>query len=245
MQWFKHDLDALTDAKLKKLVMRYHETGYAIYFHCLELITGDLGLNHITFELEHDAEIIADDLHIQGTKDKSAVEIVNEVMRYIVELGLFECSDNRIFCFKMLKRLDTSMTSTPKMRKMIADAKDNHDSIMIVSCKKRIEENRIDKNRKEERAPVIYGKLENVKLSPEEYSKLVDEYGEDIAKDYIDRLSLWIPNASRRVKSCYATLLNWIRRDKIPKLIKPLTCSLCGATMLDGICGNKDCPQYN
>ena len=64
MNWFKHDTDASNDAKIKKLILRYSATGYAVYFHGLELIAAGINENNITFELEHDAEIIADNLKI-------------------------------------------------------------------------------------------------------------------------------------------------------------------------------------
>lgn len=130
MKWFKHDTDALQDAKVKKLVIKYGAIGYAIYFHCLELIAGDIDENNITFELEHDSEIIADDLHIEGTNGQSGQQIVEEIMKYIVHLNLFEESQGRIFCFKLLKRLDASMSSSKQFRKLIAEAKANHDVIM-------------------------------------------------------------------------------------------------------------------
>lgn len=157
MNWFKHDTDASNDAKIKKLILRYSATGYAVYFHGLELIAAGINENNITFELEHDAEIIADNLKIKGTAEKSGREIVEEVMRYIIELGLFEESQGHIFCLKLLKRLDMSMTSSKKLRKTIIDAKKHHDNIMThhdsvminheKSCKIRREEKRRDKNR--------------------------------------------------------------------------------------------------
>lgn len=140
MQWFKHDTKAHTDARIKKLVLRHGAEGYAVYFHCLELIAGDIAENNLTFELEHDAEIIADNLKITSTQEVAAIDKVNDIMMYILELGLFESSDNRIFCFKLLKRLDQSMTGNNHMRKLISDAKElNHDVIMTESCKKRLE----------------------------------------------------------------------------------------------------------
>lgn len=161
MKWFKHDSDASSDAKIKKLVIRHGAVGYAVYFHCLELIAGNVSNDNITFELEHDSEIIADNLRIRGTNDKSGMQIVEEIMRYITELELFENHDGRITCFKMIKRLDSSMTSNPTFRKLILEAKDNHDylneshdksneshdGIMINEQKVMQEENRIEKNR--------------------------------------------------------------------------------------------------
>ena len=149
MQWFKHDTDAATDAKIKKLVMRYGADGYAIYFHCIELIVGNVSEHNITFELEHDAEIIADNLKIQGTSDTSPVDRVNQIMRYIVSLGLFEENNGHIFCYKILKRLDSSMTSSAKMRAIITSAKQSHDKVMISHDSVMQEENRIDEKREE------------------------------------------------------------------------------------------------
>jgi len=130
MNWFKHDTGSTQDAKVKKLLIRYGAVGYAIYFHCLELIAGNVSDTNLTFELEHDSEIIADNLHIHGTADKSGMMLVEEIMRYIVELGLFTCSENKIFCLKLLKRLDLSMTSNETFRAMIIKAKQSHDDIM-------------------------------------------------------------------------------------------------------------------
>lgn len=131
MNWFKHDADATQDAKIKKLLIRHGAVGYAIYFHCLELIAAEVSESNLTFELEHDSEIIADNLHIHGTAGMSGIQIVEDIMRYIIELGLFEESNDRIFCFKLLKRMDLSMTSNPNFRKLIAAAKENHDAVMM------------------------------------------------------------------------------------------------------------------
>lgn len=153
MIWFKHDTDCTQDAKIKKLLIRHGPTGYAIYFHCLELIAAETAESNLTFELEHDSEIIADNLHIQGTAEKSGIAIVEEIMRFIVELGLFEESDGHIFCFKLLKRLDTSMTSNERFRDMIIAAKsNNHASIMIPSCKPSSLNRREEKRKKKEAA---------------------------------------------------------------------------------------------
>jgi len=225
MQWFKHDTDAMQDAKLKKLVIRFGAMGYAIYFHCLELIAGDITESNLTFELEHDAEIIADNLHIKGTADKAGIDIVQEIMRYIVELGLFEESKGRIYCLKMLKRLDASMVHNPKFREKIAESRKRHDAVMTPSCPRHDpvmrEENRIEQNREEResarsRLPA-YGELKNVHLSDQERTSLLKAYGPWTIDDYIERLSVWKPNAPRRVKNDYATLLTWLRKDKIPR----------------------------
>ena len=132
LQWFKHDTDTQTDAKLNKVTLRYGPDGYAIYFKCLELIGSNISQTNISFELEHDSEIIADMLKVRSpSPDKSPITYTEEIMRYLCELGLFENNSGHITCFSMLKRLDTSMTSNPQFRKLITKAKEEHGIIEV------------------------------------------------------------------------------------------------------------------
>jgi hypothetical protein len=133
MLWFKHQTDAHVDAKIKKLIMRHGAEGYAVYFHSLELIIGDVGQTNMTFELEHDSEIIADNLKIKDATDKDGTEIVNDIIKTIVALGLFEEIEGKIYCLKALKRIDTSQTSNNDFRRMITLAKDNNGTVMMES----------------------------------------------------------------------------------------------------------------
>lgn len=126
VKWFKHDSDANTDAKLCKVRLKYGMEGYGLYWYCLELIVNSINENNLTFELEHDAEIIS---HQTGIH----FERVQEMMTYMVDLGLFENNGGNIVCLKILKRLDKSMTSNKSFRLMIDGAKKNHDSVMTKS----------------------------------------------------------------------------------------------------------------
>lgn len=112
MKWFKHDTDAHRDAKVAKVLRRYGVEGYGLYWYCIELIAGKIDRHNLTFELEHDAELIAYDLKIDSIR-------VEEIMKYMISLGLFERSGTTITCLKIAKRLDTSMTGSPEMRQII------------------------------------------------------------------------------------------------------------------------------
>ena len=142
VKWFKHDSNAYADAKLKKVRMKYGMKGYGLYWYCLELICSDFEKSNITFELEHDAEIIAFDTGIN-------VELVNEMMSFMINLELFESSEGKITCLKMAKRFDSSMTSNPQFRKMIDNMRHSHDGIMtksdLVMQEKNITEDNITK----------------------------------------------------------------------------------------------------
>lgn len=219
MNWFKHDADASGDAKVKKLLLKYGAVGYAVYFHCVELIAGDISETNLTFELEHDSEIIADNLKIKGTAEQSGIEIVEEVMRYIISLGLFESSGNRIFCTKLLKRLDTSMTSNARFRTMITAAKEGHDAIMIPSCKKRREEIRREENIQDEidvkevDKKHKYGEYHHVLLTDSEYNRLLDEWGESELQYMITVLDEGIELKGYKYKNHLLALRNWKKKE--------------------------------
>lgn len=153
MKWFKHFTDATMDSKIKKLILRYGAEGYAIYFHCLELISGDITSDNITFELEHDAEIIADNLKIKPQNEISAIDKVNEIMLFIIDIGLFETSDNKIFCFKLAKILDNSTLKSPELQKVQKKLKSGtilENPGNSLPDKNRIDKIRIEENRTEE-----------------------------------------------------------------------------------------------
>ena len=99
MKWFKHDSNAILDSKLKKLRLKYGMEGYGVYWYCLECIARNVEQHNLTFELEEDAELIAADTNIHQ-------ERVEEMMVYMVKLGLFEESAGHVTCLKMAARTD-------------------------------------------------------------------------------------------------------------------------------------------
>lgn len=148
MQWFKHSSDARNSLKLRKVRRKFGADGYAIYWFCLEAIAQDVDKDNLTFNLKEDAETIGFELTIQEKR-------VNEIMLYMIEIGLFESSNNVITCLKLAERLDKSMTNSPKMRKWLGDngSKKVSQTVMtlnddVKTCAE-LDKNRLDKNRKE------------------------------------------------------------------------------------------------
>ena len=173
MQWIKHDTDANQDAKLQNVMLDYGLEGYGLYWYCIELIAGKVDKDHITFELEHDARIIA-------RNTGSTAQKVEEMMKYFVNIGLFECSNNTITCLKLAKRLDQSMTSNPQMREIIKNFK-SHDAIMtksdeVMQDKIRSDKKRLDKKEHSRFAEFwnIYNKKTGKDACEKKFSKLKD-----------------------------------------------------------------------
>lgn len=65
-----------------------------------------------------------------------------------------------------------------------------------------------------------YGEFENVKLSTEEYTKLVDRFTEPKVKECIEELSGYMASKGKRYSNHYATLLNWCKRKSENKNFK-------------------------
>lgn len=88
-----------------------------MYWYCIELIALDIGAKNITFALEEDAETIAMEWGLDQLK-------VQEMMLYMVELGLFEKDAlGRVTCLKLAKRLDDTNSKNPEIQKVLSELK--------------------------------------------------------------------------------------------------------------------------
>jgi len=200
MRWVKHDTDANQDAKLQNVLLDYGLEGYGLYWYCIELIASKIDNDNITFELEHDARIIA--RSVGSTQQK-----VEEMMRYFVDAGLFEDSTGVITCFKLARRLDKSMTSNPQMREIIGKLK-NHDSVMTKSAKPMQDKIRLEEIREEDKTPLVQPEAKPSKFK-------FDSYQMDFARWMLSRLLILNPNFKKpNLESWANTLRLMIEVDK-------------------------------
>lgn len=206
MKWFKHDSDASNDAKLKKLRLKYGAQGYGIYWYCLELIARNVEKHNLTFELEHDAELIADDF-------KLSADLVQHIMTYMVELELFENVGGVISCLKMATRADEYTQQMLRNSKRYEVSLDTPDSVPRMS--EVIEQKRTEKNRKE---------LSVNKLNYEfgigwlNYKSFIEKAEQDfpyldIEKEF-DKAGKWLKEKpTQRGKADYNRfMLSWLKR---------------------------------
>jgi len=78
----------------------------------------------------------------------------------------------------------------------------------------RTEEIREDKIRKEKKEKKhLYGEFENVKLTIEEYEKIIEKFPHDY-QDRIEDLSIYMDSKGKTYKNHYATILNWSRMEE-------------------------------
>jgi hypothetical protein len=92
----------------------------------------------------------------------------------------------------------------------------------------------------------FYGEFDNVSLSEDEYAKLFSDYGRDQTKAIIEKLSAYKAEKGKVYKSDMAAIRIWVIGSlEIKKLPPPAArCPQCGKPILDGICNNARCPQY-
>ena len=64
----------------------------------------------------------------------------------------------------------------------------------------------------------IYGEFKNVKLSSQEYEKLIDQFGEKATSEKIESLSSYVASKGKKYSSHYATILTWERKNKQPEV---------------------------
>lgn len=230
MKWFKHFTKSLSDAKIEKLIMRYGIEGYGLYFACLEIIAGNLSDENITFELEHDAEILAHKFKLDQLKTQ-------EMMLYMVNLGLFELNPNTnlVSCMKLAQYIDSSLIKNPELLKVKKYIQEDSRKLEIVqenSSQIRLDKIRLEENRDKENATpdkqaipkkkkAVRERGELVKyndfvfLSDIEYKELLDKYGFDYIDRMIFNLNCYIGQLGHdKYKDHYLTILAWIKKDE-------------------------------
>jgi hypothetical protein len=211
MKWIQHDTDANQDAKLQNVLLDYGLEGYGLYWYCIELVAGKIDKNNITFELEHDARIIA-------RNTGSTPQRVEEMMRYFVKEGLFESIDGVITCLKIAKRLNQSMTSNPQMREIIEGFK-NHDGIMTKSDNVMQDHITLHNNTIEKNKPLV-----QPEAKPKKYK--YSDYDVQIAKWIHERLVAINPSQKEPNFKAWANtlrLMQEVDKRQMDEVIKVFT----------------------
>ena len=196
MKWFKHDSNALHDAKIEKLIMKFGIEGYGLYFACIEIIASELTSDNITFELEHDAEILAYKFKIDTLR-------VEEIMKCCIKLGLFQYSaeSGRIACYKLARRLDISMSQNAEFKKLT----NNGNFKKLLDSNSTREEKRREENTKEIKHK--HGEYSHVLLTDTEYQKIQEKTGD--VKEWIKKLDEYLQNTGRVYKDHHLTIMTW------------------------------------
>lgn len=185
---------------------------------------------NISFELEDDAEVIAMEWGIDQLK-------VQEMMAYMVDIGLFENSEGRITCIKLAKRLDDTNSKNPEIKRLLSSIKSNGSELLgdiqnnsnkVPPDKIRLDENREDKNINTSVAitPVKQGNQFKIPL-PQTVAQYMVERGIDFnpanseAESFCDFYSSkgWMVGKNK-MKDWKAAVRNWLKNYKPSSSVK-------------------------
>ena len=170
--------------------------GYGLYWYCLELIAQNVEKHNLSFELEHDSEIIAHDTGIH-------YELVQDMMAYMVELGLFEQSEGIITCLKMASRTDEYTQKLIRTKGVVPTiSRQSPDKVPP----NRIEQNRIEKKKTSRFAPPS---LQEVTDYCQERNNLV------VPQEFIDHYQAngWV-RGKTKIKDWKACVRTWEKSQK-------------------------------
>jgi len=167
MKWFQHQSAASSDRKLKKLLIKYGAEGYGLYWYCIENICSRLEHNNLTFEIEHDSEILAHELKIDTMK-------VEEMMLYMVNVGLFEESNGDITCLTLARYLGDNLTRDINLKAIIREAKAIPSQTVSDSLRLSVREERTGEERTGDKDKKIMSS--SVKSDPVPFAKIIDLY---------------------------------------------------------------------
>lgn len=136
------------DAKLQSVMLDYGLEGYGLYWYCIELIAQRVNGDNLTFELEHDARIIA-------RNTGSTPQKVEQMMTTFINLGLLNADNGHVFCLKLASRCD-DFTAKAVRRKGIKTIKNQSvGESPILSDKVHLEEEVRSKKKEEDKSKDI------------------------------------------------------------------------------------------
>ncbi len=212
--YFPHDADASEKKTITILYNNFGHEGISLWWQLLEKITGVE--NHvIDTRNPEDLEYWAGKLHL---KPERLIEILDK-------LALLEAIDRDLWSYRVIwcQNLVNRLADVYKKRKqelpnkpIVTDTRNhdintrNHD----INTRKPTKESKVNKSKVNKSK--VYGEFENVLLTEDEYTKLLERFGEKDTTSLIEKLSAGIASKGYKYKSHYATILNWAKRDDNP-----------------------------
>ncbi|MFY0760221.1 DUF4373 domain-containing protein [Metabacillus dongyingensis] len=222
--YFSHDANARHDPKILSMRSVYGSEGYGWYWIIVEMLR-----EQETYKIEL-TKYVWNALAMQTQCEADAMH--QFVQDCINEFKLFE-SDGEFFWSESLqRRMEIRNDKSEKARKA-AEARWNKPSNDKVSAKKddvQSDSNADAMQTHSERNAIKEKKVKEIKekekkkeyatfvtLTEDEYSKLLEKFGEEDTKDRIERLSFYKGSKGVKYKSDYMTILNWANKEEKSK----------------------------
>lgn len=182
--------------KLQAVIDKFGLEAYGYYFACIELVAKEGVKSRIKSEKNWKI-YFKKFLNVEIDKQDTW-------LRYFAELNLIGKKALEIGDLFAPKMEEYSDEYTKKRRRVSGHDTDNiplqHDTTHNITT----HNNTVQKN--------TYGEFEKVKLTTEEYDKLVERLGEANTQLLVSELDSYIASKNKKYSSHYATILSWARR---------------------------------
>ncbi|MFB7817396.1 DUF4373 domain-containing protein [Paenibacillus chitinolyticus] len=228
MDYFPHDTDATTDRKIEALRMLYGNDGYAFYFILLEMI-----YREPDFELDiSDAETI----QILAKKIAVTEEEFKQMLSTAIKRECFDPESyherNVLTSNGIKKRSDVVIEKRERMRQSYKNraipvsAAETPQETQAESTQSKVKESKskVKESKVKEKIDTKIAYAEFVKLSEEEYQKLITDHGEEFTKECISILDNYKGANGKKYASDYRAILNWVidkTRERRAKAAEP------------------------
>ena len=211
-QWFKfYGAEYLSDPKMDRLTVQ--ERSCWITLLCMASQSDGI----IKF-LSLEGLLIKSGVHFDPY-DSTEWDNAKNVLQNFENYEMIKVGKNGVIeVLNWEKRQEHNLTVAERVAKSRANKKNvTNDVTNVTTEENRIEENRIDKIKKENKDIVasdksVFGEFKNVKLLEEEYKKLIEKLGENNTSVLIEELSGYMASKGKRYSSHYATIQTWARR---------------------------------
>ena len=212
--YFSHDYNARNDEKILKLRAKFgNESAYGLFWFLIESMSespdGTLDWS--------DSEAIAPLSLSYGVP----IDRLKNFIEYAIEIGVFNISKNRFFSKRIIdhKKFRRQFSEAGKAGAKKRWKKKNSPPISLPNAKERKGKESKGNNKK-------HKYLDKVLLTDEEYTKLINKFGEVETKIWIKKLDDGIAIKGYPYKSHYRAILKWKenekekKEDSIPKGMK-------------------------
>jgi len=208
--YFKHDENARNDPKILQMRSVYSMEGYGLFWALVEKMRTQEGYK-IPISGKYAIAGYASEFGVDTEK------LSNFINDCVSEFGLFQTDGEYLWSNSLLRRMQEYEDVRAKNREAAFKRWQYSRNADALQAQCEEEQNKEEQNKEEEtKEKNSYGEFENVKLSLDEYMKLVDRFGEKEADERIEELSTAIKSRrgyERKYKNHYATILAWARKN--------------------------------
>lgn len=217
--YFSHDSNARNDTKILSMRCDYGLEGYGMYWIIVEVLRDETN-----YELKLDKSTyraLAMQMHC-------TVEQVEKFINDCIdEYHLFESDDGYFWAESLLRRMERVESIREKRRIAAMKRWNQGGSTDDTEKDSKSNANALQDNAKESKGKEKKGKenkvninknkyAEFVSMTEDEYSKLVNEYGELLTKRMIETLDNYKGSNGKKYKSDYRAILSWVK-EKVLK----------------------------